>query len=62
MTDIDLEHYNYQEAEGLRKQGWRIRPPNGGSSCPGPRCLTMTPGGRLCRYCARSASIARAAA
>ncbi len=22
--------------------------------CPGERCLTMTPGGRLCYFCARS--------
>ena len=61
MRDIDLEHYNHQEAAGLRKQGWTVTPPNDRAPCPGPRCLTMTPGGRVCRYCARSDAIARAA-
>lgn len=26
--------------------------------CPGPNCLTRTPGGRLCHYCRRTAAMA----
>jgi hypothetical protein len=28
--------------------------PNMIARCPGPRCLTMTPGGRLCFFCSRT--------
>jgi hypothetical protein len=64
MTDIDTLHYDYQEAASLQKRGWTVIPPSphgDTAPCPGKRCLTETPGGRLCAYCRRSEAMERAA-
>ena len=65
-TDTDSLHYQYQEADHLRREGWQVVPPEQYAEkqnrlCRNLNCLTRVPLPRIkCHYCRKTARLVKA--